>query len=117
VTQGHGRTAGWTLDSQTFTALGAACVDHSTAATGFHANQETVGTGATCFGWLVGAFHNSSFVPNAMKLRWTKPKIIANFLACGKSSLFWAFGNTRIQIRRMWFMMAVQLLLRLWISS
>jgi hypothetical protein len=88
VTQGHGRTAGWTLDSQTLAALGAACVDHGTAATGFHANQETVGTGAACFGWLIGAFHYSSFVPNAIKLRWAKPKIIANFLGQGKFDLF-----------------------------
>jgi hypothetical protein len=43
-----------------------------------------VGTGATCLGWLVGAFHNSSFVPNAMNQRWAKPKIIANFRALGK---------------------------------
>jgi hypothetical protein len=43
-----------------------------------------VGTGATCLGWLVGAFHNSSFVPNAMNQLWAKPKIIANFRALGK---------------------------------
>jgi hypothetical protein len=45
------------LDSQALTAFGAACIDHGTATTGFHANQETVGTGATDFGRLVSAFH------------------------------------------------------------
>jgi hypothetical protein len=88
VTSGHCQTAEWTLDSQTLAALGAACVDHGTATTGFHANQETVCTGATCLGWLVGAFHNCSFVPLAMNQLWTKPKIIANFLKHGKSPVF-----------------------------
>ncbi len=46
-------------DSQALAALGAACVQHSTAATGLHANQEAVGTGAFDFGRLVGAFHDS----------------------------------------------------------
>jgi hypothetical protein len=45
------------LDSQALAALGAACVDHSTATASFHANQKTVGTGAADFGWLVSAFH------------------------------------------------------------
>jgi hypothetical protein len=71
-------------DSQALAALGAARIDHGTAAAGFHANQKTVGTGATCLGGLVGAFHNCSFVPNAMNQRWAKPKIIANFRKPGK---------------------------------
>jgi hypothetical protein len=37
------------LDSEAFAALGAACVDHSTTTTGFHANQKAVGTGAAGF--------------------------------------------------------------------
>jgi len=37
---------------------------------------------------LVGAFHNSSFVPNAMNQLWAKPKIIANFQARGKQTVF-----------------------------
>lgn len=45
------------LDSQALTALGAARIDHGAAATGFHANQETVGTCAADFGGLVSAFH------------------------------------------------------------
>jgi hypothetical protein len=45
------------LDSQALAAFGAACVDHGTAATGLHANQKTMGTGATDFGRLVSAFH------------------------------------------------------------
>jgi len=45
------------LDCQALAAFGAACVDHGTAATGFHANQKTMGTGATDFGGLVSAFH------------------------------------------------------------
>ena len=47
----------WLLDSQAFAALGAACVDHSTATTGLHADQEAVGTRAANFGRLVSAFH------------------------------------------------------------
>jgi hypothetical protein len=45
------------LDSQAFTAFGAARVDHGAAATCFHADQETVGASAANFGWLIGAFH------------------------------------------------------------
>ena len=85
VASGHSQTVEKALDSQTLAAFGAACIDHSATATGFHANQKAVGTGATCLGWLVGAFHNSSFVPNAMNQRWAKPKIIANFHKLGKS--------------------------------
>ena len=88
VSSGHSQTVEKALDSQTLAAFGAACIDHSAATTCFHANQKAVGTGATCLGWLVGAFHNSSFVPNAIKLRWAKPKIIANFLGQGKFDLF-----------------------------
>jgi hypothetical protein len=84
VAIGHEQTAEQSLDSQALAALGAACIDHSAAATCFHANQKAVGTGATCLGWLVGAFHNSSFVPNAMNQLWAKPKIIANFRPLGK---------------------------------
>ena len=88
VAIGHEQTAEQSLDSQALAALGAACIDHSAAATCFHANQKTVGTGAACLGWLVGAFHNSSFVPNAMNRLWAKPKIIANFQDCGKQTVF-----------------------------
>jgi hypothetical protein len=53
--------AGWAralaLDGQALAALGAACVEHGTATTGFHTHQKTVGTGAADFGGLVGAFH------------------------------------------------------------
>jgi hypothetical protein len=45
------------LDSQTLAALGAASVDHSATATGFHADQKAVGASATNFGRLVCAFH------------------------------------------------------------
>jgi hypothetical protein len=48
------------LDSEAFAALSAACVDHGTATTGFHANQEAVGTGAAGFCRLVSAFHGKS---------------------------------------------------------
>jgi len=88
VAMGHEQTAEQSLDGQALAALGAACIDHSAAATCFHANQKAVGTGATCLGWLVGAFHNSSLVPNAMNQLWTKPKIIANFQVCGKQTVF-----------------------------
>ena len=58
-----------TLDSQTLAALGTARVDHGTAATGLHANQETVGTGAANFGRLVSAFHNNLYLvaPNTIR--------------------------------------------------
>jgi len=44
-------------NGQTFAAFCAACIDHGTAAAGFHAHQESVGTGAACFRGLVSAFH------------------------------------------------------------
>jgi hypothetical protein len=88
VATGHTQTAEHSLDSQALAALGAASVDHSAATACLHADQKTVGTGAACFGWLVGAFHNSSFVPNAMDRLWAKPKIIANFRHLGKSTVF-----------------------------
>jgi hypothetical protein len=88
VASGHSQTVEKALDSQTLAAFGATCIDHGAATTGLHANQKAVGTGATCLGWLVGAFHNSSFVPNAMNQLWAKPKIIANFQARGKQTVF-----------------------------
>jgi hypothetical protein len=45
------------LDSQAFTAFGATCIDHGTAAACFHADQKAVGTRAACFRRLVSAFH------------------------------------------------------------
>jgi hypothetical protein len=52
-----GSARGPRLNSQALAAFGAARVDHGAATTGFHANQKTVGTGATDFGRLVSAFH------------------------------------------------------------
>ena len=49
------------LDSQTLAAFGAACGDHSAAATGFHAGEKTVRACALDFGWLVRAFHGQSW--------------------------------------------------------
>jgi hypothetical protein len=46
------------LQAQTLATLGAATSNHGTAATGFHANQETMGAGAAGFGGLVSAFHD-----------------------------------------------------------
>ena len=51
------------LDSQALAAFGATGSDHCAAATGFHARQETVGTGALDFGRLVCAFHDKSYWP------------------------------------------------------
>ena len=45
-------------DGQALAALGAACVDDSAAATGFHANQESVGACTADFRRLVSAFHD-----------------------------------------------------------
>jgi hypothetical protein len=50
------------LDSQALAALGTARVDHGAAATGLHANQKTMGTGAADFGRLVSAFHFESLI-------------------------------------------------------
>ena len=47
-------------DGQALAALGAAGVDHGTAATGLHADQEPMGAGAANFGGLVSAFHDLS---------------------------------------------------------
>jgi hypothetical protein len=51
-----------TSNGQTFTAFGATRIDDSTAATGFHANQKTMGTGTACFRGLVSAFHEKSLM-------------------------------------------------------
>ena len=86
-------------DCQTLAALGAAGIDHSTAAAGFHANQEAVSAGAANLGGLVSAFHfenpkglNEDLPP----IKWGKvtvlsppawpeePAIIANFPNTGK---------------------------------
>ena len=51
---------GLALDGQALAALGAACVDHSAATAGLHANEEAVGAGATGLGRLVSTFHVAS---------------------------------------------------------
>jgi hypothetical protein len=48
------------LYSQALAALGAACSNHGTTATRFHAGEETVRTCALDFGGLVCAFHDVS---------------------------------------------------------
>ena len=58
-----GLNAKSSLDSQAFTALGAAGSNHCAATTGFHACQKAVGAGALDFGRLVGAFHGKSWWP------------------------------------------------------
>jgi hypothetical protein len=58
------------LDSQTLAAFGAACSNHGTTATRFHAGQETVRTCALDFGWLVCAFHDESY--------WLKLQMLLN---------------------------------------
>eukprot|EP01041_Mallomonas_annulata_P016602 gene16602-34583_t len=45
------------LDSQALAALGAACVDHGAATTGFHADQKTMGASTADFGGLCGYPH------------------------------------------------------------
>jgi len=45
-------------DSQALATFGATRIDDSAAATGFHADQKTVGTGATDLGRLVSASHD-----------------------------------------------------------
>jgi hypothetical protein len=55
------RKAEWCgLDGQTLAAFGAAGVDDSAAATGFHTDQKAVGTRAAGLGGLVSAFHGST---------------------------------------------------------
>ena len=48
------------LYGQAFAALGAACSNHGTTTTRFHAGEETVRTCALDFGGLVCAFHDLS---------------------------------------------------------
>jgi hypothetical protein len=55
------------LNSQTFAAFGATGSDHCAAATGFHAGQKAVRTGAFDFGRLVSAFHVVSYEPVSYK--------------------------------------------------
>jgi hypothetical protein len=57
------------LDSQTLTAFGAASVDDSAAATGFHADQKAVGTCAAGLGGLVSAFHGQFSINNSKVFR------------------------------------------------
>ena len=47
-------------DGQALAAFGATCVDDGAAATGFHANQESVGACTADFRRLVSAFHGQS---------------------------------------------------------
>ncbi len=47
-------------DGQTLAALGAACIQHGTAATGLHADQEAMGAGTAGLRRLVGALHDES---------------------------------------------------------
>jgi hypothetical protein len=53
-------SAAKSLYSQTLAAFGAACINHSATATGFHAYQKAMGTGAAGFRRLVSAFHGLS---------------------------------------------------------
>jgi hypothetical protein len=62
-------------DSQALAAFGAARVDHSTAATGFHANQKTVSAGAADLGGLVSAFHFGN--PKGLNVIMAKSKLTA----------------------------------------
>jgi len=48
------------LNGQALATLGTACIDHGTTTTGFHADQEAMGTGTTGFRRLVSAFHVDS---------------------------------------------------------
>jgi hypothetical protein len=73
-------------DSQTLAALGATCVDHSTATAGLHANQEAVGTGATCFGRLVGTFHDFSLKPKHAQDNLSEARDYRKLLCPGQTS-------------------------------
>jgi hypothetical protein len=57
-TVGNGADGCRSLDGEALAALGAARVDDGTTATGLHADQKAVGTGAADFGSLVSAFHD-----------------------------------------------------------
>jgi len=71
------------LDSQTLAALGATCVDHSTATAGFHTDEETVGTCAANFGRLVSAFHNN--LGQGTPSQSGEPAIMTSFLINGNT--------------------------------
>jgi hypothetical protein len=45
------------LNSQAFTAFRTARIDDGASSASFHANQKTMGAGATCFRRLVSTFH------------------------------------------------------------
>jgi hypothetical protein len=84
---------------QAFTALGAACVDHSTATTGFHANQKAVSACAACFRGLVSAFHFESviFLGKAGDYR--------KLSGVGKPLGAWPLNKNDDKPRNFWFMM------------
>jgi hypothetical protein len=97
------------LDSQALAAFGAACVDHSTAAFGFHAHEKAMGTGAASFGRLISTFHDSIILSKGrwatvliessvlFKLRQAKPSIIADFKA-----FVLALGDAFLVLTRVW---------------
>jgi hypothetical protein len=60
------------LQTETFTAFGTTSSDDCTTTTGFHAGQETVGTGATGFGRLISTFHDGKRAKKAKKAKKAK---------------------------------------------
>jgi len=117
-------------DRQTLAALGTPCIDNGAAATGFHADQKTVGAGTTDLGGLVSAFHDDNPKglgqgPNTLheyadhwrflpQVKSGEPGIITNFGRAGKldafvgsgagfpNACFGARGATSRQIYELW---------------
>jgi hypothetical protein len=66
------------LQAQALATLGTASCDDSAAATGFHANQETVGACTTCFGGLISAFHDVFREMIQPANQWQSPRLSQN---------------------------------------
>jgi hypothetical protein len=73
-------------DRQALATLGPAGVDNGAPTAGLHADQETVGAGASDFGGLISAFHICISV-DSPRTHSGKPSIIANFLRPGNTLL------------------------------
>ena len=84
-------------DCQTFTTLGAACINHSATATGFHANQKAMGPCAANFRGLVCAFHVNFLTGSVASLHPQMPgSILSPRTQSGEPSImanFRCYGN------------------------
>jgi hypothetical protein len=103
-----------TLDSQTLAALGATSIDDGAATTGLHADQKAMGAGATGFGGLISAFHDSSSLALRFSGRATRPttwrnRRLSQTFRAAANQLFEKIGISLTPSHENWFMIRLQL--------